>query len=131
MSDGMRSGVNWMRLASRPEHAAQRFDEKRFGEARNTDQQGMAASQYRDQRALDYDVLAENHGRGFLMSALDALGGGLEAGNDRFFRLNYCAHVLTITRFSKVGWRFTHVFADVALRLRIWICGRQRGSRSS
>ena len=90
-------------LGFEAQHAAQRFDEQRFCKARNTDQQRMAACQYRDQRTLNDDVLAENHGRGFLMSALDALGGSLEAGNDRFFCLDYCAHVLTITRLSKVG----------------------------
>ena len=43
MSDGIRSGVNWMRLASRPEHDAQRLDQLGLGEARHADQQRMAA----------------------------------------------------------------------------------------
>ena len=82
MSEGMRSGVNCTRLASRPKHLAERLDQQRLGEARDADQQGVAAREDGDQRALDHDVLAEDDGGGGLMGALHPLGRGFEPGDD-------------------------------------------------
>ncbi len=74
-------------LGLEAEDLAERLDEERLGEARNADQQRMAAREQRDQRMLDDDILAEDDGGGCLVGALHALGGGLEPRDDRFVGL--------------------------------------------
>ena len=60
MSVGIRSGVNWMRFQSRPEHDAQRLDQLGLGQTRHADEQAMPARQQRHQRLLDHRILAED-----------------------------------------------------------------------
>ena len=92
MSEGIRSGVNWMRLASSPRIRAQRLHQQGLGEARHADQQGMAAAEERDQGVLDHLLLAEDDGACRLVHALDTLAGRLDAGDDGFIGLGECAH---------------------------------------
>ena len=60
MSDGIRSGVNWMRRGIEAEHGAHGLDQLGLGEARHADQQRVAAGQHGDQRLLDHLLLAED-----------------------------------------------------------------------
>ena len=60
-SDGMRSGVNWMREKVRCERARQRRDEQRLGETGHADQQAVPAGEQRDERLLDDGVVADDH----------------------------------------------------------------------
>ena len=56
MSEGIRSGVNWMRENFRSSTRAMRVDEQRLGQARHADDQAVAADEQRQQHLLD-DVL--------------------------------------------------------------------------
>ena len=60
MSDGMRSGVNWMRLKLRCSTSRQRADQQRLGQARHADQQRVAATEHRDHELLDHLGLAHD-----------------------------------------------------------------------
>ena len=60
-SDGIRSGVNWMREKLERERPRHRRDEQRLGEAGHADQQAVAAGEQRDQRLLDDVVVADDH----------------------------------------------------------------------
>ena len=53
MSEGIRSGVNWMRRAVEAEDHAQRLDQLGLGEAGNADEQAVAAGEDGDQRPVD------------------------------------------------------------------------------
>ncbi len=79
-------------LGVEAEHAAERLDEQRLGEAGNADQQRVAAGQDGDQRSLDDDVLAEDDRGGRLVRPLHPLGGRLEAGDDVGVRVGEGAH---------------------------------------
>ncbi len=61
MSDGIRSGVNWMRRNSRPSVWRERPDQQRLGGARQAGDQAMAADEQRDHHLLDHFVLADDH----------------------------------------------------------------------
>ena len=54
MSDGIRSGVNWMRLNVERQRVGQRADHQRLGQARHADQQAVPAGEERDQQLLDH-----------------------------------------------------------------------------
>ena len=47
MSDGIRSGVNWMRLNVRLEHLRQRADQQRLGQPGHADDEAVAADEER------------------------------------------------------------------------------------
>jgi hypothetical protein len=52
----------------------------------------MAAAQQGNERVLDHLLLAENHGAGGPVDALDTLSGRLNAADDGFVGLGECAH---------------------------------------
>ena len=58
MSDGIRSGVNWMRARGEAEDGAEGLDQLGLGEAGNADEQAVAAGEDGDQRPLDDGLLA-------------------------------------------------------------------------
>ena len=60
MSDGMRSGVNWMRLNSRPERLRDGAHHQRLGGAGKTGDQTMAADEERDENLIDHLLLADD-----------------------------------------------------------------------
>ena len=60
MSDGIRSGVNWMRRKLRPSASRQRAHQQRFRGARHARDQAMAADEERDQNLLDHFFLADD-----------------------------------------------------------------------
>ncbi|MHC2341521.1 hypothetical protein ACVMIL_002687 [Bradyrhizobium barranii subsp. barranii] len=62
MSDGIKSGVNWMRLASRPSVTPSVSTSVGLGEAGHADQQRMAAGEDGDERVLDHPILAKDDG---------------------------------------------------------------------
>ena len=61
MSEGIRSGVNWMRLNSSDSAVGQRADHQRLGQPRHAHQQAMAAGEHGDQQLLDHLLLADDH----------------------------------------------------------------------
>ena len=91
MSEGIRSGVNWMRRAFEAEHGAERVDQLGLGEAGHADHEAVAAGQDGDQRVLDDLLLAEDD-RGDGLARLADLfdrgfggvhDGGIETGGVR------------------------------------------------
>ena len=58
MSAGIRSGVNWMRAKSQPEHVGQRAHEQSFGDAGHAFDERMVAGEDGDERLFDDVVLA-------------------------------------------------------------------------
>ena len=60
MSEGIRSGVNWMRLKRDVENLADRADHERLGQAGHADQQAMAAREDGGQDLLDDFGLADD-----------------------------------------------------------------------
>ena len=52
MSDGIRSGVNWMRENFRSSDARQRVDQQRLGQPRHADDQAVAADEQRQQHLV-------------------------------------------------------------------------------
>jgi hypothetical protein len=60
MSEGIRSGVNWMRFSKMPRIVPSVIDELGLGKARRADEQRMAAGQNRDDRVFDDLFLAED-----------------------------------------------------------------------
>ena len=60
MSDGIRSGVNWMRLKLRFSDVGQRADHQRLGQARHADQQAVAAGEDGDEQLLEDALLADD-----------------------------------------------------------------------
>ena len=54
MSEGMRSGVNWMRLNSSVEHVGEGVDEQRLGEPGHADEEAVAAREEGDEQVLDH-----------------------------------------------------------------------------
>ena len=60
MSDGIRSGVNWMRLKSKIQDLGERADQQRLGQPRHADEQAVAAGEQGDQEFLDDSVLADD-----------------------------------------------------------------------
>ena len=61
MSEGIRSGVNWMRLNDDVEDLRDRADHERLGQTGHADQQAMAAGEDRGQDLLDHVGLADDH----------------------------------------------------------------------
>ena len=61
MSEGIRSGVNWMRLKLKPKRLGERGDQQRLGQPRHADEQRMPAAEQRDQQLLDHRLLPDDH----------------------------------------------------------------------
>ena len=60
MSDGMRSGVNWMRLNRRCDRLGELLDEQRLREPRHAPQQDVTAGEKRNQDLADDPLLADD-----------------------------------------------------------------------
>ena len=60
MSDGIRSGVNWMRVNLRSRTLRERVDEQRLREAGHADEEAVAAGEERDEHLLDDVVLPDD-----------------------------------------------------------------------
>ena len=74
MSDGIRSGVNWMRLNVEIEDLGERLDQQRLRQAGHAGDQAVAAGEERDQHLLDDLVLADDDLAQLGENALAALG---------------------------------------------------------
>ena len=60
MSEGIMSGVNWMRRNDRLEDPRDGADQQRLGQARHADQQDVAAGEQPGQQLLDHALLADD-----------------------------------------------------------------------
>ena len=80
-------------LGIEPQYLTKGIDEQRLGEAGDADQQRVSARQDRHQRALDHDVLAEDHRGGGLVCTANPLGCGLQPGDDVLVGGRHAAHV--------------------------------------
>ena len=74
MSEGIRSGVNWMRLNLRSTACGQLPDEERLGEAGDAAQQAVAAGEKRDEDLPDDALLADDHLGQFPLEACRDVG---------------------------------------------------------
>ena len=72
-SDGIRSGVNWIRAGGAAEGRGQRGDEVGFAEAGFAFQQHMATGQQRGEHLVDDGFLTEDHAADLLAHPLDQL----------------------------------------------------------
>ena len=82
MSDGIRSGVNCTRRASRPRTIPRVSTSFVFGQPRHADEKTVAARQKRDQRQVDDLFLAENHRMDGVTRPADGLKRCLGVPND-------------------------------------------------
>ena len=73
MSDGIRSGVNWMRLNVRSMAVGQRADHERLGQPRHADEQAVALGEQRDQQLFEHVLLADDDLGALGQDALAAL----------------------------------------------------------
>ena len=64
MSDGIRSGVNWMRLNSRPSAWASVRTSSVFAVPGKPGDQAVAADEQGDHHLLDHFILADDHAAG-------------------------------------------------------------------
>ena len=91
MSEGIRSGVNWMRLKRQVQRVGQRVDHQRLGQAGHADQQAVAAGEDRDQQLLEHRVLADDHLAHLGLEpgerVLETLHGGQVVGLHRLARI--------------------------------------------
>ena len=97
MSEGMRSGVNWMRLASSPRTLPSVSTSSVLARPGHADQQRMAAGQQGDERALDDLVLAEDDRGRRLVDALDPLAGRFDARDDVIVAIDQGCHDVNIS----------------------------------
>ena len=74
MSDGIRSGVNWMRRKPRSRICGQRADEQRLGEAGHAGQQAVPAGEEGREHEIDGGFLAHDHLAQFGQDAVPAVG---------------------------------------------------------
>ena len=77
-SDGIRSGVNWMRWNVPPSVSGQRGDGERLAEAGHALEQAVAAGQQGDEHPLEHPLLADHHAVQLVAQLLE-LAGGLAA----------------------------------------------------
>ena len=61
MSDGTRSGVNWMRAKSPPTTVAKRADGQRLGDAGHALEQEVTLGEQTHHQLLDHVLLADDH----------------------------------------------------------------------
>ena len=106
MSEGIRSGVNWMRLKREVEGLGEAGDEEGLGEAGDADEQGVAAGEDGDEDLLDDLVLADDDLGQFLA---DALGGGFDVIDSGGFGHFSCggvgSHSVRFCNRIKMVWR--------------------------
>ena len=96
ISEGIRSGVNWMRLNVRCKIARNRADQKRLGEPGHADEQTMAATKEADEQLLDDLLLADDD---FADLGCQARGGagqfacGLGFSGNSGSRISHCVQI--------------------------------------
>ena len=90
MSEGIRSGVNWMRLASSPSTLPSVSTSSVLARPGTPISSACPPDKDGDERALDHLLLAEDHRRGGFLDALDALAGRLDAADDGVVSLCEC-----------------------------------------
>ena len=73
MSDGIRSGVNWMRLKASDSDLRQRGDHQRLGQAGHAFQDAVAAAEQRDEQLLDDLVLADDDAAELALDVVEAV----------------------------------------------------------
>jgi hypothetical protein len=95
MSDGIRSGVNWMRLELSPRTVPSVVDQLGLGEAGHADQQRMTPGQDREEGLLDDAFLSEDDIRDGLLYRGDSAS---------------ACSAAAMTAFSSIG------FAPVSMR---------------
>ncbi len=78
MSDGIRSGVNWMRLNLQIDGLGELLDEQRLGEPGDAAQQAVAAGEKRNQNLADDALLADDGLGQLALEAAGDLGDALE-----------------------------------------------------
>ena len=78
MSDGIRSGVNWMRLNFEIDGLRELLDEERLGQAGDAAQQAVAAGEKRDQDLADDALLADDGLRQLALEPAGHFGDALE-----------------------------------------------------
>ena len=96
MSEGIRSGVNWMRLASRPSTLPSVSTSSVLARPGTPISSRVAAGQDGYECALDHLVLAEDDGRSGFLHALDTLASRFDAADDGVVGLGECAHGLKL-----------------------------------
>ena len=67
MSEGIRSGVNWMRVKPSSRRMGQGVHQQRLGQPGHAHQQAVAAGKERVERRLDGVLLADDHLGHFLL----------------------------------------------------------------
>ena len=82
MSDGIRSGVNWMRLEVEGEALREGADHERLGEAGHPFEHAVPAAEHGDEQLLDHLVLADDHLRHLAADLVE-----------RPLQLLHCVHV--------------------------------------
>ncbi len=83
MSEGIRSGVNWIRLKSRSRMSATVLIEQGLRQARHARDEAMAAGEQRDEHLLHHVVLADDHLPQLGEDALASLADPLRPGRRR------------------------------------------------
>ena len=73
MSDGIRSGVNWMRLNASDRHLASVLIIKRLGQAGHAFEDAVAPAEQRDQQLLDDLVLADDDAGQLLLDVVEGV----------------------------------------------------------
>ena len=73
MSDGIRSGVNWMRLKASDRHLRQRADHQRLGQAGHAFEDAVAPAEQGDQQLLDDLVLADDDAAQLLLDVVEGV----------------------------------------------------------
>ncbi len=76
MSDGIRSGVNWMRLNFRCTASRERLDQQRLRQPGHAAQQAVAAGEEGGEDFGDHLILANDHAAKLFLEGTDQ-GGGL------------------------------------------------------
>ena len=96
MSEGIRSGVNWIRLKVRFSASASVWIISVLARPGHADQQAVAAGEDRDQQLLEHRVLADDHLAHLGLQAgervLEALHGGQVVGLHRRGRIRRVCH---------------------------------------
>jgi hypothetical protein len=86
MSEGIRSGVNWMRLASRPSTIPSASTSLPW-RARHADQHAVAAAEHGDERLFHHLVLAEDYRPDCGLGRGDMRGGRFRRPDDHVLEL--------------------------------------------
>jgi hypothetical protein len=98
-SDGIRSGVNWMRLNEPPRTSGEGLDRQRLGQARHALEEEVTTGQQADEDPLEHRVLADDdssdleHDRLRGGARVRGIGEGAQVGAGRGGRVGHVGHV--------------------------------------